>query len=98
MINNHKDPSGNDSYGEWKIQLTMQISFISSLDTGEIRTMYLKSKSIEILMGNETDDFINELFKSVKQAYEEGLEKKCGKPSLFLKALIYCIIAFIKQD
>ena len=98
MINNHRDSSGNDNYGDCKIQLTMQISFISSLDTGEIRTMYLKSKSIEILMGNETDDFINELFKSVKQAYEEGLEKKCGKPSLFLKALIYCIIAFIKQD
>ena len=45
MINSHKDFSGNNSYGEWKIQLTMQISFISSLDTGEIRTMDLKSKN-----------------------------------------------------
>ena len=27
MISNHKDPPGNDSYGEWKIQLTMQIIF-----------------------------------------------------------------------
>ena len=98
MINNHKDSSGDDNYGDCKIQLTMQISFISSLDTGEIRTMYLKSKNIEILMGNETNDFINELFKSLKQAYEEGLEKKWGKASLFLKALIYCIIASIKQD
>ena len=79
MINNHKDPSGNDSYGEWKIQLTMQISFISSLDTGEIRTMDLKSKNIEILMDNETDDIINELFKSFKQTCQEGLEEKMGK-------------------
>ena len=74
MINNHKDPSDNDSYGEWKIQLTMQISFISSLDSGEIRTMDLKSKNIEILTDNETDDIINELFKSFKQTCQEGLE------------------------
>ena len=68
MINRHKDFSGNNSYGECKFQLTMQISFISSLDTGEIRTMDLKSKNLEILMGNETDDIINELFKSFKVA------------------------------
>ena len=50
-------------------------------------------------MGNETDDIINELFESFKQTYQEGLEKKkWGKASLLLKALIYCIIVFIKQD
>ena len=108
MINNHKapiklkDPTGkiidNDSYGEWKIQLTIQIGFISSLDTGEIRTMDSKSKNIKIWMGNETNNIINKLFESFKQTYQEGLEKKSGKASLFLKALIYFIIFFIKQD
>ena len=49
------------------------------LDTGEIRTMDSKSKNIEILMGNETDDIINELFESFKQTYQEGLEKKNGE-------------------
>ena len=29
MINNHK------TYGEWKIQSTMRINFVSSLDTGD---------------------------------------------------------------
>ena len=72
MINNHKDPSDIDSYGEQKIQLTIQISFISSLDTGEICKMDLKGISIEILMGNETDGIVNELCKSFKQAYQEG--------------------------
>ena len=52
----------------------MQISFISSLDTGEIRIMDLKSKNIEILMGKETDDIINKRFESFKQTYQEGLE------------------------
>ena len=34
MINNHK------THGEWKIQLTMQTTFISSLGTGEFRIMH----------------------------------------------------------
>ena len=42
----------------------MQIIFVSSLDPGEIHTMDSNSKSIEILMGLETDDTINELFES----------------------------------
>ena len=85
MIDNHKAPikvkdpsnkiSDDNSYGERKIQLTLQISFFF-LDTGEIRTMDSKSKNIEILMGNETDDIINELFESFKQTYQEGSEKK----------------------
>ena len=49
MINNHK------TQGEWKIQLTMAINFISSKDSEEIRTMYTKSDNIEIIIGNKTD-------------------------------------------
>ena len=63
-----KDPSGkiinDDNFGEWKIQLTMQMNFISSLDTGDIRTIESKSKNFEIMMGIETDDIIEELFES----------------------------------
>ena len=52
MINNHKalvkgslgKITDDDFQGEWKIQLTMKISFISSLDPGEIRIMDSKSK------------------------------------------------------
>ena len=85
MINNHKAPlegyssNDNDLYGELKIQLTMQINFISSIDPGEIRTMDSKSKNIEILMGSEKDDVINQLFESFLQKYQEKLEEKNGK-------------------
>ena len=52
MINNHKCPNGiiieDDFSGEWKIELTMQITFISSLDTGEIRTMDSKSDNVKL--------------------------------------------------
>ena len=61
----------DDLYGEWKIQLTMQINFVSSLDPGEIRTIDSKSKIIEILMGRETDDTINELFESLLNDEQE---------------------------
>ena len=58
----------NNLHGEWKIPLTMQINFVSFLDPEEIRTMDSKSKNIEILMGSETDDIINELFcKNIKK-------------------------------
>ena len=58
MINNHKN------HGEWKIQLTMQITFISSLDTGEFQIMDSKSDNVEIMMGGKTDNIIKELFES----------------------------------
>ena len=54
----------------------MQITFISSLDTGEIRTMDSKSDNVEITMGNEADDIIKELFESFKKRYQEGSETK----------------------
>ena len=51
MINNHKAPLegslDNDLHGGWKIQLTMQINFVSPLDPEEICTMDSKSKNRE---------------------------------------------------
>ena len=72
MINNHKAPIRNsdciiikdDLPGEWKIQSTMQVNFISSLDQGEIRTMDSKSDNIEITMGSEANVIIKKLFES----------------------------------
>ena len=73
IINNHKTPknlrvhSSNEvidyetQFGEWKIQLTMSINFISSKDSDETRNMHTKSDNIEIMMGSETHDIIDEL-------------------------------------
>ena len=51
--------------GEWKIQLTMSINFISSNDSGETRNLRTKSNNIEIMIDNETDEIIEELFESL---------------------------------
>ena len=40
-------------FGEWKIQLTMSINFISSKDSDETRNMYAKNNNIEIMVGSE---------------------------------------------
>ena len=49
----------------------MQLTFISSLHTREFRTMYPKSNNVEIMLGIETDDIINELFESLLRRYQE---------------------------
>ena len=91
MVNNHKAPlegplgkiTDDDLYGKWKIQLKMQINFISSLDPGEIRTMDSKSKNIEILMGSKADDIINDLFESFLERYQDKLEEKMKDRKFF---------------
>ena len=75
-----KNRSGNaktehKTQGEWKIHLTMAINFISSKDSSETRTMHAKSDNTEIMICSETDEIIVELFKSLLQRYQEGLEE-----------------------
>ena len=59
MINDHK------TRREWKIQLTMQINFISSKDSEETSTMQTQRHNIEIMTGNEADEIIEKLFESL---------------------------------
>ena len=42
----------------------MSVHFISSNDTGEIRTSFVWSDNEEIRSGDETNDIIKRLFKS----------------------------------
>ena len=53
----------------------MAINFISSKDSDETRTMHTKSNNVEIMMGSETNEIIEELFESFLQKYQEGLEE-----------------------
>ena len=67
-----------------------------SKDSEEIRTIHSKSDDIEILIGNKTDESIEELFESLLQRYQKELEEKCGFQNLFLIMLIHCIINVIR--
>ena len=86
IINDHKNHglvryhSGNKTWAEetsseWNIQLTMAINFISSKDSDETPTMHTKSNNVEIMMGSETDDIIEDLFETFLQMYQEGLKE-----------------------
>ena len=69
IINDHKTKV------EWKIQLTIEINFISSKNSNETPTMHTATDNIEIMIGNETDEIIKKLFESLLQKYQDGLEK-----------------------
>ena len=49
----------------------MAINFISSEGSDEIGTMHTKSNNIEIMVGNETDEIIKELFESLLHKYQK---------------------------
>ena len=63
LIDDHK------AKGEWKIQLSMRMIFVSFTDANETREMHTKSDNITIMSGIETEDVINELFfvKNIKK-------------------------------
>ena len=71
LINDYK------SKGEWKIQLTAQINFISLRpDSDETRVMHTRCNNEEFMNGSDTDEIIRELFKSLLQRYQENLQEK----------------------
>ena len=81
MMNNLK------TQGKWKMELMMTINFMcskNSKDFNETFTMHTKSNDIEILIGNEADETIKELFNSLLQRNQGGLEEstKGSKPIL----------------
>ena len=71
LINDYK------SKGEWKIQLTAQINFISLRPgSDETRVMHTRSVNEEFMNGSDTDEIIKELFKSLLQRDQENLQEK----------------------
>ena len=64
------------SKGEWKIQITMRVIFISFIDKYETQVVHTKSDNVEIMNGTDTSDAINKLINSFMKRYQEGLETK----------------------
>ena len=71
LINDHKNK------GEWKIQLTARINFISlKPGSNETRAMHTRSVNKEFMNGSDTDEIIEKLFESLLQRYQENLSEK----------------------
>ena len=65
MIDDYK------SKGEWKIQITMRIIFVSFIDKNETQVMHTKSDNVEIMNGTDTSDAVNKLINSFMKRYQE---------------------------
>ena len=71
LINNYK------SKGEWKIQLTAQINFISLRPgSDETHVMHTRSVNEEFMNGSDTEEIIKEIFKSLLQRDQENFQEK----------------------
>ena len=76
--------------GEWKVQLIAEISFISlKPGSDETRIMHTRSDNIEIMIGDDTDEIIEELFKSFLQKYEENLQNKMRGSDFEFDGVLY---------
>ena len=63
--------------GEWKVQLTTEINFISlKSGSNENGIMHTRSGNVEIMFGDDNDDIIEQLVRSLLQKYEENLQNK----------------------
>ena len=71
LINHYKNK------GEWKIQLTAAINFVSlKPGSDETRVMYTRSFNEEIMKASDTDEVIKLLFESFLKIYDLNLQEK----------------------
>ena len=91
-LNDHKipmkltDKAINDEtkFGEWKFQLIMLNNCTSSKKFEETCPIYSVNVPVEILMGSDTDDIIEELFETNLQRFQEARETSNKKGSKFI--------------
>ena len=67
----------------WKIQSTIANNFISSLHNDEEHIMHSKSDNIEIMINDEANEIIEELFDSLKNRNQNNLESMRGREFVF---------------
>ena len=80
LINKHK----NDN---WKIQLTMKIIFTPIEDFNDERTLYVKTKDVEIMRSSDTNEIVKKSFESIIQKYQELIEYSTKNSGLILEGI-----------
>ena len=59
------------------MQLTIEVNFISlKPGSDETRIMYTRSNNIEIMLGDDNDDIIEQLFESFLKKNEQNFQNK----------------------
>ena len=70
-----------NTIGEWKVQLSMRIAFLSFTDATKRQILHSKCDNVEIMRGVDPNDSIEELIDSFMTRYREGLETKMKSSS-----------------
>ena len=78
-----KDINNLKRFDTWKIQLTIANNSISSLDNDEEHVMHSKNDNIEIMINDEADEVIEEIFDLLKNRYQNILESMKGSEFFF---------------
>ena len=81
---NNSNSHSNNNRAEWKIQLTMQNSCISTKRFEETRTTYTKSEAVKIFMGSDTKDVIDKPFNTLLQRFQNAQETSNERGSEFI--------------
>ena len=69
LMNENK--ANENNFNEWKIKIIMRVNFVSSNDTGKIRTIFVLSDNGETRLGNEMDDIVKRLINSFLNNYQK---------------------------
>ena len=81
--------------GEWKLQLTVNISFVSlKPDSDETRLMYARSYPEEFMNGSETEEIIESLYRSLLQKYQDNLNEKMRGSDFVFNGINYVYYDF----
>ena len=80
-----------------QIELKLANNFTSYLDNDQDCAMYWKSDNMEIMINDDADEAIKELFDSLKNRCQNKLESIKSLVSLSSITSIYCIIDVIKK-
>ena len=73
----------------WKIQLTIAINFISSIDSKKKRMMHSKGDNIKCMPYNDVNEVVNELFDSLCSRYQINLETLMRGSNLVFDSVIF---------
>ena len=81
--------------GEWKLQLTAQINFISQKPgSDETRVMHTRSVCKEFMSGSETEEIVEKLFRSLLQRYQDNLNEKMRGSDFIFNGINYLFYDF----
>ena len=85
--------------GEWKVQLSAEINFISlKPGSDETRVMHTRSDNEEFMTGDDTNEIIKLLFESFLQRFEENLQNNMRGSEFEFDAINFFYYSFNKTS